>query len=158
MNKILIIVGFALVLSGCCAMTGGPTYNTSINTSVSASGGNTEVDKCLAGCANIPASIGICKAGCFTSAAENSLDPAICSNINYLTDLDTANATFWFNTCVTSVAENKPDASICNSIPVGINRDNCIQGVVFKTNNAADCEGMNNSDLKSQCVTYASGK
>ncbi|MFN7990745.1 MAG: hypothetical protein U0R44_01165 [Candidatus Micrarchaeia archaeon] len=148
MSKILFLVGMAILLSGCCNITGGTggAKGENLNSCLADCERNSVGQKGLAG-------LGSCKALCYDHEARATGDAAQCDAINSLGNVSMMgeDTSFWFNGCVGDVAEDKKDVTVCGRLPVGPRRDACIMNVYYATKNPSDCDGLSDPREKSVC-------
>lgn len=152
MLKLLPLLGFAILLSGCCNFTGGPNGGVY--------GGSGGLNSCLADCDKNSvgqtglAGVGSCKALCYDHEARAKGDAGVCEEIKNLGNVSMMgeNSSFWFNGCVGDVAEDTKNVAVCSRIPAGSDRDTCIMNVYYITKNPADCDGLSDPRMKSACT------
>lgn len=151
MKVFLALLGMAMILAGCCGFTGGPN-------GVAQSGGSSGLNSCLSDCNTNSVGTGgftglkTCQAYCYDHDATAKLDANACDPIKSLQNDSGFDTAFWYNGCIGDVAEGKLDVSVCTKIQEGSGRDQCILNVYYKTHNPADCNGLSDPRMKSECA------
>ena len=149
MQNLIAILIMAVMLAGCTGPGSNPPPS-----SGTPSGGNSELNACLADCKDTNSNVGNgCKQVCYSNAAKATMDAGYCdAMLPYVAE----NLTNLYDGCFWDVAKGKKDASLCDKIKVSSNRDNCLLDVAKDSKNPAICNGIKDSNTKNACVSNAS--